>query len=241
MRSWQDELARHLAYASDYAWTVDCFTRIGELTGKASWIDHASRTAFEMLDLFSDRDTGAIWTTGSDAEPILVRPVDLLDDATPSAASVASSAMLRLGALTGNQVLIQAAERLLALLVPLGTEHPLAVANALGSMALAGGGTLEVVVAGDRSDLLQCVRRRYEPDVVIAWGERTSSPVWEARPDGAAYVCHQNTCLVPATTVLQLNDRLEAEGGRSMVASNPVGQVRWASTQGGNLEGKVSE
>jgi uncharacterized protein YyaL (SSP411 family) len=170
-----------------------------------------------------------------------VRPVDLLDDATPSAASVACSAMTRLGALTGDQSLIDTAERLLALLVPLGTDHPLAVANALGSMALAGGGTIEVVVAGDRSDLLRCVRRRYEPDVVLAWGERTLSPVWEQRPDGAAYVCHQKTCLVPATTVEQLNDQLESEGKRRIVSSDPIGQLLWASTQGGGLEGKVSE
>jgi uncharacterized protein len=34
MRSWQEGGgARHLAYASDYAWLIDCFTRLGELTG----------------------------------------------------------------------------------------------------------------------------------------------------------------------------------------------------------------
>ena len=43
MRSWQDGSARDLAYASDYAWVVDCFTRLGELTGKASWLEHATR------------------------------------------------------------------------------------------------------------------------------------------------------------------------------------------------------
>jgi uncharacterized protein len=167
-----------------------------------------------MLHLFSDPATGAIWSTGSDAEPILVRPVDLLDDATPSAASVACSAMLRLGALTGSSGLVDAADRLLALLVPIGSRHPLAVANALGSMALAGGGTIEVVIAGDRPDLLEYVRRRYEPDVVLAWGERTVSPVWEDRPDGAAYVCRQYSCLVPATTVEQLGSQLDSEGRR---------------------------
>ena len=96
-------------------------------------------------------------------------------------------------------------------------------ANALGSMALAGGGILEVVVAGDRTDLLECAQRRYEPDAVIAWGDRTASPLWESRSDGAAYVCHQSMCLVPATTVGQLNDQLESEGHRSTGAPAPRG------------------
>ena len=181
-----------------------------------------------MLELFADERTGALWSTGSDAEPILVRPVDLLDDATPSAASVAAGAMIRLGALTGDQKLERSAERLLGLLVPLGSDHPLAVANALGAMKLAGGGVLEVVVAGDRPDLLECVRDRYEPDAVVAWGERTSSPLWEDRPDGAAYVCHRNICLLPATTVQVLSAQLDAEdaaeGDLEDAASTPRGE-----------------
>ena len=37
LRSWQaDGGARHLAYAADYAWLVDCFTRLGELTGRGA-------------------------------------------------------------------------------------------------------------------------------------------------------------------------------------------------------------
>ena len=201
-----------------------------------------------MLELFGDLRTGALWSTGSDAEPILVRPVDLLDDATPSAASVAAAAMLRLGALTGDTKLVDAAERLLALLVPLGSDHPLAVANALGAMALAGGGILEVVVTGNRPDLLDCVRGRYEPDAVVAWGERTSSPLWESRPDGAAYVCHRNTCLAPATTVEALSAQLDDEGTRTDPQMARVGPLGWtgsgaqgtASTLRAAGEGRVS-
>jgi hypothetical protein len=209
-----------------------------------------------MLELFSDDKTGALWSTGSDADPILVRPVDLLDDATPSAASVAAGAMLRLGALTGDQNLVGHAERLLALLVPLGSDHPLAVANALGAMALAGGGVIEVTVTRDRSDLLDCVRRRYEPDAVLAWGERTSSPLWHDRPDGAAYVCHHNTCLAPASSTEALSSQLDTEATMTGTPTpmEPFRAFRWtvdsdpasastpeASTPEAPSEGRVSE
>ncbi len=249
MRSWQEGVARHLGYAADYAWVVDCFTRLGELTGKSEWLQHASDAAVSMLELFGDDTTGALWSTGSDAEPILVRPVDLLDDATPSAASVAAQAMLRLGSLTGDQKLVRSAERLLGLLVPLGSDHPLAVANALGAMVLAGGGVVEITVTGDRPDLLDCVRARYEPDAVVAWGERTSSPLWDDRPDGAAYVCHRNTCLAPAATVDVLTAQLEGEAARTGPPIARTGPLSWngtdepgraSSTNPAASEGRVS-
>jgi uncharacterized protein len=214
LRSWQENRARYLAYAADYAWCVDCFTRLGELTGRALWLDHATRTAKEMLDLFSDPRTGALYSTGNDAEKILVRPVDLLDDATPSASSVAASALLRLGALTGDERFIDAAERLLALLLPLANDHPLAVANGVSAFGLAGGGIVEVVITGERPDLLASFRTRYEPDAILAWGEPTSSPLWEDRPPEAAYVCHRNICLMPARTPEELVGQLDSEGGR---------------------------
>ena len=222
LRSWQEGRARFLAYAADYAWCVDCFTRLAELTGQARWLDRARRTALDMLDLFSDPRSGALYTTGSDAEKILVRPVDLLDDATPSACSVAATAFLRLGTLTGETRLTEAAESLLALLLPLARDHPLAVANAVSGFGLAGGGITEVVVTGDRPDLLGAFRSRYEPDAVLAWGEPTDSPLWEGRrPDdrtgsatGAAYVCHRSICLMPASSPQDLASQLEAEGRR---------------------------
>ena len=114
-------------------------------------------------------------------------------------------------------------------------------------MALAGGGILEVVITGDRPDLLGCVRSRYEPDAVVAWGERTSSPVWEEGKDGAAYLCHRNTCLVPARTVEELSDQLDGElGGKRPLASagSLIGASPRVSPDGSTfetpIEGKVS-
>ncbi len=66
-RSWQpDGGARHLAYAGDYAWVVDCFTRLGELTGEARWTQRAEAAADGLLDLFHDPE-GGFFTTGHDA------------------------------------------------------------------------------------------------------------------------------------------------------------------------------
>jgi uncharacterized protein YyaL (SSP411 family) len=210
MRSWQGGQARHLGYAADYAWVVDCLTRVGELTGQARWLDEAVTTARAMVELFRN-DEGPLFTTGSDAETLVVRPTELLDGATASASAVAAGALLRLGALTGHDDIVHAGEALLGTLVPVAALHPLAVAHAIATCALAGGGITEVVVAGDRPDLVQVVRRRYEPTVVLASGERTDSPLWEGRSDGLAYVCRHYACRAPAAAAEALVDHLEGE------------------------------
>ena len=226
MRSWQDGRARHLAYAGDHAWVVEFFTRVAELTGDQTWIRRAAQTAHAMLELFGS-ESGLLYTTGSDAEALVVRPVELLDGAVPSANSVAAAALVRLGALSGDTALSEAGESVLRMLFALADEHPLASANAVATYALAGGGITEVVVTGDRPDLLEVVRARFEPTVVLAWGEPADTPLWSGREEGRAYVCRLSTCRSPATTAaeleMRLDDELDADRARGAAPTDRAG------------------
>jgi uncharacterized protein len=233
MRSWQQGRARHLAYAADYAWVVDALTRLGELTGQARWTQEAQRYAHDMLRLFSggenaERDgpgDGLLFTTGDDAEKLVVRPVDVMDGATASANSVAATALLRLGALTGDGALSAAGESLLARLAGVAAEHPLALANVVAGSGLVGGAVTEVVVTGARPELVAAVQTRFEPTVVLAWGEPTDSPLWADRRAGYAHVCRSYTCTSPTTDPGELAARLDdarrqdAEDYRAATAS----------------------
>jgi uncharacterized protein YyaL (SSP411 family) len=199
LRSWQASGgARHLAYAADHAALVDAFVRLAEATGQARWIDAARSTADTMLDLFWDDERGGLFTTGSDAERLVARNKDLMDNATPSANSLAAVALLRLAALTGEERYREGAEQILRLAGSLATQHPTAFGHLLAAVDLAVNGIDEVVVAGDRPDLVAVVRSRFLPGAVLAWGERYPSPLWEGRDDGRAYVCRNYACRLPA-------------------------------------------
>lgn len=185
------------AFASDYAWLVECFLRLAELTGRARWVEHARSAADEMLRLFADDRSGGLFTTGHDAERLVVRAMDIVDGATPSANSVAAHALLRLSGLSGEAKYRLAAERILTLAGRLLAEQPMALADMIGAVGLAEGGS-EVVVTGNRPDLLAEVRRRWLPDAVVASGEPLpGSPLWEGREEGWAYVCRHFACNAP--------------------------------------------
>jgi uncharacterized protein YyaL (SSP411 family) len=209
LRSWQaDAGARHLAYATDHGALVDAFTRLAEATGEARWIAEARLVADALVDLFWDAEHGGVFTSGRDAETLIARPKDLMDNATPGANGLAAVGLLRLAALTGDEGYRERGFDIVRLLGPMAVQHPTAFGHVLAAVDLAVRGTTEVVIAGDRPDLLEVVRSRFLPNAVLAWGERTDGPLWEGRDDGKAYVCRSYACRLPADTPDELAQQL---------------------------------
>ena len=199
-RSWQADgtpRARHHALAADHAWLVDAFTRMAELTGQARWIREACAVADVLLDHFWDLEQGGLFTVADDGEALVARQKELTDNATPSANSVAANALYRLGALTGEARYVHQADQILQLLATAMPQAPSAFAHALAAVVLRSEGTTELVIAGDRPDMVKAVQSYWVPDMVLAWGERYESPLWEGRDDGRAYVCRGHVCQLP--------------------------------------------
>jgi uncharacterized protein YyaL (SSP411 family) len=186
---------------------------VAEATGDPTWIDEARTTADALLDLFWDAQRGGVFTSGSDAEALITRNKDLMDNATPGANSLAAVGLLRLAALTGDARYRNHADQILRLAGPLAARHPTAFGYMLVAVDLAANGIDEVVVAGDRPDLVEVAQRRFLPGAVLAWGARYDSPLWAGREDGAAYVCRDYACQLPAHDPDTLTRQLAATGG----------------------------
>ncbi len=220
-RSWQaDGGARHAGYAHDYAALVDGFTRLYEATGSLRWLDEARATATAMLDLFEDTEAGGLFTTGHDAEALISRPKDLMDNATPSALSTAAIGLQRLAALGSaddpeTARYSSSARTMMAILGHVAGETPLAFANLLLAIELDAVGITEVVIVGDRPDLVAEARATWRPLTVLAWGETGNGSLWEARENGLAYVCEGQVCHQPVGTAAELAAQLGRGSQRS--------------------------
>jgi hypothetical protein len=203
-RSWQADghpRARHAALAADHAALVDAFTRLSEATGEARWINEAVATAETMLEWFWDPEHGGLHTTAEDAEALVVRQKDIADGATPSANSSAAIALFRLAALTGEQRYANQGDRILQLLAGQVAKSTGQFSNALVATDLRRRGITEVVIVGDRPDLVRLAQSIWRPDTVLAWGEPYDSPLWHERSDGFAYVCREYSCQAPQDTL----------------------------------------
>lgn len=204
LRSWQESgvpQARHRALASDLANLIDAFTRLGEATGKSSWITHAQNVADQLLENYWDPKNSGLYTIANDAEQLIVRQKDLLDNATPSANSTAALSLIRLGALTGSSKYNQAALDIMRLFSRIAAGAPSAFANLINAVHLQTAGVTEIAITGSRPDLLKEFQKHWLPTAVIAWGEKYESPLWLDRPENLAFVCQNYTCAKPASTI----------------------------------------
>jgi uncharacterized protein len=205
LRAWRGgKPGRHLAFAADYAAVVDAFTRLAEATGEARWIEEARAAADAMLELFWDDGAGGLFTNGSDAEALITRSKDLIDNAVPSANGSAALGLLRLGALVGEGYYTQRGEDILGLLAGLVRQHPTAFSRALAAVDMLSAGVTEIAVVGELPDLVRVIQGRYLPNAVLAWGEPYPSPLFEGRQDGLAYVCRNYACQRPTGDVEEL-------------------------------------
>ena len=66
------------------------------------------------------------------------------------------------------------------------TGTPLRLADLVAALPM-WSGRHEIVVTGDRPDLLAEVRRHWLPAAVVAWGQPDSGPLFEGRPADRAW------------------------------------------------------
>jgi uncharacterized protein YyaL (SSP411 family) len=227
LRSWQDGRAGILAYAEDYAAVLETWCTLAELDD-VQWLAEARHVADALLDLFADVDEGGVFTTGSDADALIVRPKDIQDNATPSENSLAASGLLRLSALTGEPAYADATRRWLHALAPVVADHPTAFAHLLGAIDRAVHPSVEIAVVGDPSDpataaLVREVTGRVLPGAVLLVAPpgvgADLSPLLldRGQVDGrpTAYVCRDYACELPVTDPDALRLRLDAAVGPS--------------------------
>ncbi|MFO7591764.1 MAG: thioredoxin domain-containing protein [Acidimicrobiia bacterium] len=220
LRSWQDGRASIVAYAEDHGALLEALCTLAEVDDVA-WLTDARVVADELLARFRDDEHHGFFTTGDDAAPLIVRPKDAQDNATPAENSLAANGLLRLAALTGETAYAAPAEAWLRVMAPLLGEHPTAFAYLLGALERYLAPSVEIAIVGEPEDpatqaLRGEVTARFLPNVVTL----TTAPgvgaelsalladrgLVDGRP--AAYVCEGYVCDLPVTDPAMLRERL---------------------------------
>lgn len=210
-RSWQRDTATttgNTALAHDIAHVIDAMTRLYELTADHEWLRVAIAAADDLIDRFWDDVHGGFFTVARDAEQLIARQKDLMDNATPSSNSTAAVALLRLGALTGRDDLTGYAHRTLALLARVVPSAPNAFCHAMNAFHMVADGITEVVIPGDSPHLVAEYRSKWRPNSVLAAGDPFDGGLFEGREPSMAYVCRDRVCQLPVSDVTALREQL---------------------------------
>ncbi|MFE5843859.1 thioredoxin domain-containing protein [Streptomyces niveus] len=204
----------------DYGDVAEGFLALAGVTGEGVWLDFAGFLLDTVLAQFTG-EGGALYDTAHDAEPLIRRPQDPTDNATPSGWTSAAGALLSYAAHTGSEPHRTAAEGALGVVKALGPRAPrfigwgLAVAEALLD------GPREVAVVGPPGDPATVALHRTAllgtaPGAVVAVGQPADGeaefPLLAGRPlvggQAAAYVCRGFVCSAPTNEVDVLRGQL---------------------------------
>ena len=122
--------------ALDVAALLEALTVVAEVSGQQRHLDHAERLAEELLGRYWDPAAGGVFTRARDLPALAVSMKDVLDNATPSANSLAAVGLVRLGLLRDSARYSAAGRDVLRLIAAPMTNHPLAFAHALPALVL---------------------------------------------------------------------------------------------------------
>jgi uncharacterized protein YyaL (SSP411 family) len=212
------------AFLDDHAALLDACLDLHRAGAGDTYLTAAIHFAEEIGDRFFDEQSGELFFTPVDGEPLVHRPRTDHDGATPSAAGLAVVGLVRLAGLSGFAAVRERADRVIRQQAPMIERSPHALPTLMRAIAIRSRGLSVAVIVGEAESaetvaLARCARRILLPDdavVVVGPGESAPSGVsaeWlEGRGarDGAptAYVCRGTACTLPATTPEELETGL---------------------------------
>jgi uncharacterized protein YyaL (SSP411 family) len=221
LRSWRSGAARLNAYLEDYAGLILGLLSLYQSDPQPHWYAAALQLADEMNTHFRD-PLGGFFDTRDDHGPLLTRPKDIQDNATPAGSSLAATALLQLAAFSGQGEWRRFAEEMTGAVLRPASRYPTAFGKWLSAADFALNPVQEVAVIGDPLDpqtqnLIEVLWSEYRPGLVAALSDLPlpqgvpalleGRPLVDARP--TAYVCQQFVCQRPVNAPKELLAQLK--------------------------------
>ncbi|TDO45056.1 hypothetical protein EV643_114201 [Kribbella sp. VKM Ac-2527] len=184
----------------DYAaYAQACLTLLATTNGE-QWLEIAEGLLRRVLDQFVA--DGTFFDTAADAEPLVWRPQDPTDNASPSGVSLAAEAFTTLASVTGSARYEEAATAGLRASAALADRAPRFAGRALAVAETQQAGPLEIAIVGDSAELVRTALTDAPWGTAVVSGRPGSDVPLLAGRDlvggrAAAYVCQKFTCRLP--------------------------------------------
>ncbi len=224
--AFKDGKARLNGYLDDYACAIDGLIDVFQAVQDPQYLSAATRLAEQLRSQFEDPAAGGFFYTSHDHEELIARQKDVQDNATPSGNSMAATALLRLGRLTGRSDFETVAERTLNLLSPVAQRYPSAAGQTLAAIDFWLGPTFEIaLIEGTASgsgsaEMLRTIHDSFIPNKVVAIRSASMNDadlpaelaLLKGKPSRGgqttAYICEHGTCGMPRVGVEALAQAL---------------------------------
>ncbi len=235
MHSFKDGKSGGSGFQDDYACFINGLVDLYEASYETGWLRAAVELTGQMVERFWDPEGASFFFTEAGATDLIVRSRNPFDNATPSGNSMAALAMMRLGALTGDESLWDKGVRTVGSFAGLLERSPTSFAQMGCALDFSLQTPLEIAVVGEGAgpqSLAAVVYEYFLPNkVMCGWPSRAGG---DSTPEEAerlvpllagkcanslqaAYVCEEMVCSPPIEAPQTLAQRLAESdsGGRA--------------------------
>ena len=214
---WRDGERDNAQLLEDYACLLSGVIDLYEATLEPKHLDFAVELAGAMLAKFYDAENGGFWQSAAGSKDLILRVKDDYDGAEPSGNSVATLALLKLGAITGQKQFTAAAEKTLRLFAHRLQNFPQALPFMLHAVDFQLAEPRRVVIAGDPHDpkareLLHAAHSVYQPNKIVLGNTgavEEFARTLPAKDSAVVYLCTGTACQPPTNNPAKLKDMLK--------------------------------
>lgn len=201
-------------FLDDYAFVVDAFLMMYIVTADESWLLKARElTDYAIAGFYVEKDHTFFYTDSSE-EKLIVRKAEWSDNVIPASSSQMALNLRKLSVYFENQDYLHIAEHLLKAVLPEIEHYGPGYSNwSLLLLEMLQPSTEVVIVGKNVNENLSAVYKNTLPNVIFALSDKPSDlPLVKNRyvhETTSIYVCINNSCLLPTTSVEEALTQLE--------------------------------
>ena len=209
LHSWKENKTAHAAFFDDYAYLTQAFIHLQEVTGDSRYLLKAKALTAYVQQHFWDSESGFFYFTPDYQSDVVVRKKDIYDGAMPSGNSVMAGNLHYLAIVFDENDWAVQSLKMVQSVANAITQYPTSFgvwASVLQNMVF---GMHEIVITGaDTRQALLDLLQHFIPNKIVQ-SASVSQPDnifsllqgKEIKEETAIYVCKNNTCLAPVSTV----------------------------------------
>ena len=196
------------AFLDDYAFTIEAYIALYEATFDEQWIYKAKDLAYRAITLFYDADAKTFYYTANNAEELIARKSEIMDNVIPASSSTLVRQLYKLGLLLDNDDFTAIADQVFANVFPYIKSYGSAYSNWAIQLLEHHYGTNEIALTGEnalewRKELDS---KKYIPNKIYLGGTKSTLPLLinKKQLDSKAYLCRNKTCSLPQSSITHL-------------------------------------
>lgn len=204
--SYKNDQSKISGFLEDYAFVVEAFIALFEVTGEISWLNLAQQLTQRSIDEFYDPQKLFFSFSSKNQSELISQTFEVYDNVISSSNSVMARNLFRLSYLLELADYKKIAQNMFERMIGNLSEYPSGYSNWAQLLLDFNGSPKEVVVIGENAiELSRKLQQCYLPDVIFCASTVPGElPLIKNRYISGKtliYICQDNTCQLPVETV----------------------------------------